>query len=963
MSAGHQALHDRTAELATIADVLEALHGGVPGLSLQLAGEAGIGKSRLLDELLDQARARGHLVFTGRAAEFEGELPFGLIADAMDDWLLRLPHERRQALAGDLAGKLAAVLPAFDALASDRPAEVQEERFRAYRAIRVLLSTLALDTPVVLALDDLQWADPGSVELVAHLLAHPPAGPVLLALAFRPAQTAPRLERALAAALRDQQSTRLEPALLNAAAAHALLGPDLPRPLRARLYRESGGNPFFLLQLMRGVRRAGPAGAGTAVPTTPIPEAVRAALATELSSLSPPAQTLLQGAAVVGDPFDEQLAACAANIGRSEALLLVDELLESALITPAALGAGYYAFRHPIVRATVYESARSGWRTRAHVRVSDALSERGAGASARAPHVERAARPGDADGLAVLTAAGRETAPRAPALAARWYAAALRLLPHTAETEPQRIELLIAEATALGGSGQLEASRNVLGTVLDRLPPGAPGRVALVGYCAAVEHLMGRHRDADARLLRCHEALTDSASPDAVAVQIELAAGAAYQNRVAEMTGWTEQALAGATALGDPALGMAAAGQLALAHYFGGRPTAAALDRAAAGIDAIDDAGLAGRLDVGLWIGWSEAVCERHEQAIAHCQRVLDVARATGQGAPLLVTTTAQAWALIRCGRLAEADERLTAVIEAGRLAPNLFLTVAVGLWSMIATYRGDYDAAVRAGEESVQLARSADPGLIPGMAGVYLATALIEIGDARRAREVLRTTSHAATELSTSRSGHCAAYEVLTRAELALDRPEAAQRWAQEAVAASRGGELAGESAYAQRAVAHVALARGDPARAAEIALAAAGRAEQAGIPGEAGRCRILGARALGRAEQRSRALAELERAVHELGRIGAEGYRAEAEKEMRRLGRRARRPADAAGAGVGSLTEREREISELVSRGHTNRAIAASTYLSERTVERHLSNIFAKLGVASRAAVASIVTAEADH
>jgi hypothetical protein len=84
----------------------------------------------------------------------------------------------------------------------------------------------------------------------------------------------------------------------------------------------------------------------------------------------------------------------------------------------------------------------------------------------------------------------------------------------------------------------------------------------------------------------------------------------------------------------------------------------------------------------------------------------------------LLVTMTAQAWSLIRLGRLAEAEELLAGAIEAGYLAPNLFLSVAVGLSSVVATSRGRYDAAVRAGEESVRLARSADPGLIPGIVG-----------------------------------------------------------------------------------------------------------------------------------------------------------------------------------------------------------------------------------------------------
>jgi DNA-binding CsgD family transcriptional regulator/tetratricopeptide (TPR) repeat protein len=957
MPASDHVLYGRTGELQTIAGVLDTLCGdAATGLSLQLAGEPGIGKSRLLHELGRQARDRGHLVLAGRAAEFDGELPFGLFADAMDDWLRRLPRERLAEVAGDLAAELAVVLPAFDVLVAERRAELPEERYRAYRAMRLLLATIATEVPVVLLLDDLQWADPGSVELVAHLLAHPPPGPVLPAMAFRPAQIPPLLHGALAAALRDQQATRLEPALLRAADAHALLGHGLPRPLRTRLFRESGGNPFFLLQLARGVRLGEAAGRSAAV-TSAIPAGVRNALASELTALSPPAQTLLQGAAVVGDPFDEQLAAIAADVGEPESLVGIDELVESALVAPAPSEPGSFSFRHPIVRATVYESAGGGWRTRAHVRVADALAARGAGAPARAPHVERAARPGDVEAVDLLAAAGQQTAPRAPALAARWYRGALRLLPDGPAAEPRRIELLIAMATALGSSGQLEASHAALCEVLERLPADGPGRVAIIAYCAGVEHLLGRHRDANARLARGHAAIADGASRDAVAMKLELAAGGGYENRAPDMEAWAEQALAGAEALDDRALQMTAAGEIALARYFRGRPAAAHLDRAVALLDTIDDAGLARRLDVGLWIGWTEAVLERHDDAIAHCQRVVDVARATGQGAPLLVTMTAQAWALIRSGRLDEADEVLAAAVEAGRLAPNLFLSVAVGLASVVATYRGRYDEALRAGEECVALASAADPGLIPGMSGLYLATPLIEMGDARRARAALLVTSHAASELSTSRSGHAAAYEILTRADIALGRADAAHAWAQKAVAAAHGGELAGESAFAQRAVAHVALAGGDAAGAAAIALGAAERVDGAGMPGEAGRCRILAARALARSDRRVEAVAELERAVEALGAIGADGYRAEAEKELRRLGRRVRRAG--AERGLESLTEREREIAAHVSRGRTNREIAAASYLSERTVERHLSHVFAKLGVSSRAAVASIIAA----
>ena len=159
MAAEDQGLYGRDEELQAIAALLDALPDtDTGGLSLQIAGEPGIGKSRLLDKLCRQARSRGHLVLSGRAAEFEGELPFGLFGDAMDDWLLRLPSARLASLAGDLAAELAVVLPTFETLGCDRRAELQEERYRSYRAMRVLLCTVAEEAPVVLALDDLQYS-------------------------------------------------------------------------------------------------------------------------------------------------------------------------------------------------------------------------------------------------------------------------------------------------------------------------------------------------------------------------------------------------------------------------------------------------------------------------------------------------------------------------------------------------------------------------------------------------------------------------------------------------------------------------------------------------------------------------------------------------------------------------------------------------------------------------------------
>lgn len=951
----------REAEAHVIAELLTRLDHDRSGTALLVAGEPGIGKSRLLRELSAAGEARGHLVFSGRAAEFDAELPFGVWAKALDDRLQVTDAGRLRELAAGAAADLAVVLPAFDRVAPGRRRhELRQERYRAYRAVRELLSMLATDVPVVIVLDDVQWADPASVELLCHVLAHRPRGPVLLALGFRPAQLPSRLSTAMAETERALDARRLDLAALAVPAARQLVGAQVSDAAFERLYRESGGNPFFLTQLLRA-SFAGQSPSGAAGRISNVPGPVRAVLATELSSLSDASLVLLRGAAVAGDPFQVRLAATAADVPESVALDLVDELLRFQLVVPGSF-ADEFVFRHPIVRAAVAELTSTSWRAGAHARLATFLAAQGSSTSAQAPHVERSAAVGDTAAVAVLVDAGDTSAPRAPALAARWYRAALRLLPERADTEAQRVQLMIALATALGDAGHLEESRLALSQLLDRLGAGDPARVPVLAFCAGVEHLLGRHRAAEARLTSALRVLPDMDSIDAVHLLVELASGAGFTNRYDEMLRWARQAHEGATRLGQRALAVAAAGQIALATYFLGLPAGAAMDQAAAATDDLDDGELAGRLDIGLWIGWSEAVLERHEAAIRHCRRVVDVSRATGQGAVLLVTMTAQAWSLIRLGRLDEADELLRGAIEAGYLAPNVFLSVAVGLSSVVATCQGRYDAALRAGEESVRLAGSADPGLIAGMSGLYCAIPLIEMGRDRRAREVLLAMSGGGPELQTSRSGYAAAHEVLTRAELALRDLDAAEEWARRGEAAIAGSDLPGEVAVARRATAAVALARRDTRRAVEIALEAAALADEACAPIEAGRCRILGARSLAAAGEKARAVGELERAVKDLGHIGADGYRAHAVRELRRLGRRV--PRGTAGEAAvddalgklaepvrwGTLTRSQQAVVALVAQGLSNPEVAERLYLSPHTVKRHLADAMWKLGITSR-------------
>src|ERR671910_2557395 len=168
-------------------DVLAGLDRG-RSAALALVGEPGIGKTRLLAELAARADARGQLVLYGSASELERDLPFWLFVDALDEYVAGLPPRRLEALDDDVRTELALVLPTLSRFEPARDAAFPHERYRSHRAVRELLERLTASGPLVLVLDDLHWADAGSVELLGALLRRPPAASVLIAMAVRPRQ-------------------------------------------------------------------------------------------------------------------------------------------------------------------------------------------------------------------------------------------------------------------------------------------------------------------------------------------------------------------------------------------------------------------------------------------------------------------------------------------------------------------------------------------------------------------------------------------------------------------------------------------------------------------------------------------------------------------------------------------------------------------------------------------------------
>ncbi len=876
-------------------------------------------------------------MLSGRASELERELPFGVWGDALADYAGALGVDRLERIVGDQLPELAAVLPTVGT-----PSGLQDERYRTHRALRALLEGLAKIRPVVLTLDDLHWADDSSLEAVAHLLRHPPKGSLTLALAFRPAPVRPLLSGALHTAERDGMVSERPLTALSREEAEALLGDGVPGPVRGAIFDEGGGNPFFLEQLAREHAAGRRVAAAVDSPAAPgVPRAVVRALDQEIAGLGEPGRLLAQGAAVAGDPIDLDLAAAVAELDEPTALAALDELLAGGLLLGTDVPRRY-RFRHPLVRHAIYASTTEGWRIAAHGRAAESLTERGGSLVARAHHLALCARPGDAAAVEVLIEAARHTAARAPATAAGWFGAALRLT--AADDAFRRLELLIGLAQALAATGQLERALEALSEALGLVGPElGPVRARLVAACAMAENLLGRHAAAHARLLGALAELEGDAATD---LQVELAADALYDSDFAAVAEWARPARETEV----PALAAVAVALECFAELGLGRTARAQelQEDAAARLDALDDGTLAGRPDAAYYLGFAEFFCERYEDSIRHLRRGIAVSRASGQGQFVIPMTIGLAHSLEVRGRLSEAAEHAAAAVEGARLWGNpQMLCFALTADAWISALRGELPRARSAGAEAVALLDGLDESVLSRATRVHVAAAQLEAGEPERCLAAM--SAGGAPEFPRTEPGRRAwLYAVLARAELALGRKGAAEAWVVRGEAAVEPLTLP----YARAAVLCArALADGDAAPAREAATLADG----VGAVIQAARARTLAGRL-------DSDVALLEQAESELAAVGAVRLRDEAARELRRLGRpaAARRRRATGGEGLASLSGREREVADLVASGATNKEIAAELFLSEKTVESHMTRLFGKLGVASRAGVAEIVGRE---
>ncbi|MEV0276764.1 AAA family ATPase [Streptomyces sp. NPDC050610] len=913
---------------------LGRLLGGLGGLSgavvVDVSGDAGIGKSRLLAEFGALARARGVGVLRGRAVEGERGRPspaFQVFLDAF----------------ADLESSEWAGSP---------PVEI------GVRSVSALLRSVS-SSGLVLVLDDMHWADPASLELLDHLVRHPVPAPLLLVVSRRDRQSPPALSSALARGVDTGVVTRIPLGPLGISDCVDAVAPGVSVELVRENFELSRGNPFYFLGLLP--ERSG---AGIA----------QALLLDELSPLSALERRVVEAVAVFGDHATTDLLGAVIGVDDSTLVDALREVVRRDLVRPDP-GGHRLELRHPLMRALVCDSLDPWRRQRLHRRAAAELALVGASVVDRAYHVEQFLTRWDAEAAAVLIEAAEQSAVGAPALASRWLDAVLGVLPDAPEHLDTRCELMLARARTLGTTGAVKESRDLLHQLIGLRPPDPDGhdlvRASALIECAFMERHLGCYPEAGALLNReVGRCAGPSQAGRRTALVIEWGNHALFATRFPDAREELALALARARAVGDE-LGAAELLTLsAIGEAYEGNTSVARrhVHDAAALIDVLTDGDLVGQCESLVRLAWSEVFLDEFADAERHTHRGADIARRTGRPFALSQHLLCAAYAHVMTGRVTTALELADESEAVARtLGGNELLGFTRALRSMILMHaRPPGDPAVLAAAEEAVATVGAVEGWWATLARCMSAYAVLGSGDPHRVRDVLLRAGGGPGLPRLQPSVRPNFLELLVTAALATGDAADAEHWARQAVEEAARLELPTQRGAALRCLGLIDAARGDRDAAARSFGEAARESARSGATLREAHSLLLGAPYLKAAGDGPGAAAMWRRGR----RLADEG----SAKLLVGLADHIRPGvlggADGGGAGaagpsgsgdiagrLATLTPREREISELVAEGLTNQAVAGRLCLSTRTVESHVARVYRKTGVPSRAALAALM------
>jgi class 3 adenylate cyclase/tetratricopeptide (TPR) repeat protein len=406
----------RAPERAQLETVLAAARRGDRQIAL-VAGEPGIGKTRLAAELARDAHAAGAIVLDGRCDEDLGA-PFQPWIQALAHFASLAPDDELRALVAEEAIHALPLVPELRRrlpdLAVPADGELEGERWRLFEAVDALLAGASRGSPLVILLDDLHWADAPSLALLRHLARSPRPAALLVLVTYRETdlvRTHP-LAEALADLRREPHVARVLLRGLDHADLGALVAAraqhDAPEAFVRALHAETEGNPFFAHEVIRhlvesgALRREGDRWIGTRpLAELGIPEGVRDVIGRRLSRLSETANEALRAASVIGREFELPELEAASRIARDALLDAIDEAGRARITSEVPGAPGRFAFAHALIRSTLYDELGSAQRMRLHWRVGEALERRHAHdldphASAIAQHLAEGVLAGDA---------------------------------------------------------------------------------------------------------------------------------------------------------------------------------------------------------------------------------------------------------------------------------------------------------------------------------------------------------------------------------------------------------------------------------------------------------------------------------------------------------------------------------------------------------------------------------------
>jgi DNA-binding CsgD family transcriptional regulator len=895
-------LRGRTTECALLADLLGAVRRG-EGRSLVLRGEPGIGKTALLEHLVDSASEM--TVFRAAGVESEMELAFAGLHQ------LFLPlHDRFDLVPQP---QLEALETVFGLRSGTAP-----DRLFVGLAVLSLLSEVAAKRPLLCVVDDAQWLDRGSALTLGIVARRLVAERIGIVFATRePIEELRPLPALEVRGLRHED-------------ARALLASEVPFALdeqvRDQIIAETRGNPLALLELPRGLTQTQLAGGFRMTDAEMLPTRIEESYVRRLESLSDDAGGLLLLAAAepVGDPFLLWRAAERLGIDATAA----DELEENELLT---IG-DRVIFRHPLVRSAVYTSAGSPRRRAAHRALAQA-TDREADPDRRAWHLAAAtAGPDDEIAAELERSAGRAQARGGFSAAAAFRERALAVTADPA----RRSDRALAAAETCVQAGLFDAARGLLSTAeagtLDELQRAQVellhGQIALFSTLAgdALPLLMtaAQHLERlDARLAR--DTYLDAWGAALFAGRLSTSGGLLEVSRAARSAPRPD---------GPPRPSDLLLDSLATLMTDGSEAATPLLEEATRTF-AEESMTEASRRWGWLTVVPTYALWDE-KGAYAICAKQLEAVRHEGALARLTLELATFDLLAVRCGDFASAEG---AIAEADALSKAIGIGMTSSSSMRLAAFRGDDDAEALI--ESVrQEASAAGQGVVVELTEWLLAVLYNGLG---RFKDAVA----AANLVHGNRPG-----EVFVSAWTAMELLEAATR--------SDNPEAAGIAL--ERIVASTAFSRTDSGQgilARSRALVSEG-SEAEGLYREAierlgrsllrpelARAHLLYGGWLDRAGRRADARVQLRTAYDQLAAMGMEAFAERARIELAATGEKVRKRTFST---LGDLTPQERQIAELARTGLSNPEIGARLFLSPRTVEWHLHHVFEKLGVRSR-------------